>query len=99
MMALRARKKALTLESDLNRLRLRAEVNNLWEAGAFARKLKFVGRFGKWGWALVPLAGVIGALGLGRSSMAGGVLGRALAAAPAFMRLWRTVSALLAEFK
>ena len=99
MMALQARKKALLLESDLNRLQLRAEWSNLREFGGIARKLKQLGRFGIWPWALASVAGVAGALGLGRSVLAGGILRKAIVGAPALIRLWRTVSALLAEFR
>ena len=99
MMALQARKKALLLESDLNRFRLRAEWNNLREFGGFVKKFKYLGRFGAWPWALTSLAGVAAALGLGRSVRAGGVLREALAVAPALVRMWRALSAILAEFK
>jgi hypothetical protein len=99
MTALQTRKKALLLESDLNRLRLLADVNNLREMGGFAKKLKHLGRFGRWGWALAPLAGVIVALGVGRTPLAGGLLRKGLIAAPAFVRLWRMVSDLLGEFR
>jgi hypothetical protein len=99
MMALQMRKKGLLLESDLNRLRLRAEWNNLRELGGFATKLKKLGRFGMWPLALGSLGGIAAALGLGRSVLAGGILRKILAGAPALIRLWRTVSALLAEFR
>lgn len=99
MIALQTRKKALLLESDLNRLRLLAEVNNLREFGGFAKKMKHLGRFGRWGWAVAPLVGVIVSFGVGRVPLAGGLLRRAVAAAPAFVRLWRMVSALVAEFR
>ena len=99
MTVLQMRKKALLLESDLNRFRLRAEWNNLREIGGFAKKLKHLGRFGAWPWALVSLAGVAAALGLGRSVLAGGILRKALEAAPVLVRLWRTLSAVLAEIR
>jgi hypothetical protein len=99
MMALQMRKKALLLESDLNRLRLRAEWNNVREFGGFARKLKRLGQFGVWPWVLVALGGVAAALGLGRSALAVGILRKALMGAPALIRLWRMVSAMLSEFR
>jgi len=99
MMALQMRKKALVLESDLNRLRLRAEWNNLREFGGIAKKLKQLGRFGMWPWALASLAGIAAALGLGRSVLAGGIVRKVLTGAPALIRLWRTLSALLAEVR
>ncbi|HXC36151.1 MAG TPA: hypothetical protein VNV43_09775 [Candidatus Acidoferrales bacterium] len=97
--ALQTRKKALLLESDLNRLRLCAEVNNLREIGGFTKKLKYLERFGGLGRALAPLAAVIVAVGVGRTSLAGGLLRKALVAVPAFIRLWRMVSDLMAEFR
>jgi hypothetical protein len=96
MIALQTRKKALLLESDLNRLRLRAEVNNLREATNFSKHLS---RFGSWGRVLAPLTSVVLALGVGRFGFAGGLLQKALIGVPALMRLWRTVSALFAEFR
>ena len=99
MMALQMRRKALLLESDLNRLRLRAEWNNLREFGGFAKRLKQLGRFGAWPWALAALGGIAAALGLGRSVLAGGILRKALAGAPALIHIWRTVSALWEEFR
>jgi hypothetical protein len=96
MTALQTRKKALLLESDLNRLRLRADVNNLREAASFSKHLS---RFGSWGRVLAPLTSVVLALGVGRSVFPGGLLRKALIAAPALMRLWRTVSTYLAEFR
>lgn len=97
--ALQTRKKALLLESDLNRLRLCAEVNNLRELGGFAKKLKHLGRIGHWGRALAPLVGIIVAFGTGRAPLAGSLLRRSLAAAPALVRLWRIASDFLAGFR
>lgn len=98
MTALQTRKNALLLESDLNRLRLCAEVQNLREFAGFS-KLKHLGRFGGWKWTLASLVGVTVALGVGRTQLAGGLLRKALVAMPAFIRLWRMVSALLTEFR
>lgn len=96
MMALEMRKKALLLESDLNRLRLLAEVNNLREAVSFSKRLS---RFASWRTVLPPLGAIIVALSAGGSIFAGGLLRKAVVAAPAFVRLWRTFSALLGEFR
>ncbi|MGH7939743.1 MAG: hypothetical protein ACREFR_01565 [Limisphaerales bacterium] len=99
MKALETRKRALQLESDLNRLRLRAELNNLRELCGFAKKFKPLARFGAWPWALASLTGIAAALGLGRSVLAAGLLRKAMAAAPVLIRLWRTVSSILADFR
>lgn len=96
MIALQTRKQALLLESDLNRLRLRAEFNNLQESTGFVKNLR---RFGSWASFLVPAAGVIVALVLKRSSMAGGLLRLVLAGAPEWIRLWRSFRRLLSELK
>lgn len=92
MIALETRKKALLLESELNRLRLRAEMNNLRELANFSKHLP---RFASWGRALAPLAGVVATFRMGRSMIGGGILRKAMMAAPALMHLWRNVSALL----
>jgi hypothetical protein len=96
MIALQTRKEALLLESDLNRLRLRAEVNNLRELANFSKHLH---RFGSWGKVVAPLAAVVVALGVGRSMVARGLLRKAVVAVPALIRLWRTVSAFMAGFR
>jgi hypothetical protein len=86
--ALQLRKKALMLESDLNRLRLRAEIEQLHEAADITRNLKMLGeRIGRWGTVLAPLAGL--AFGLRGSSEGGGFLRKTLALAPTLIRLWR----------
>jgi hypothetical protein len=97
--ALQTRRKALLLESDLNRLRLRAELNHLREMTSFAKSLGHLGRFGGWARGLGPVAGVLVALAVGRASLAGGLVRKALATAPALIRLWRMFSALLADFR
>ncbi|HEV2318567.1 MAG TPA: hypothetical protein VGV18_02375 [Verrucomicrobiae bacterium] len=99
MMALQARKKALLLESDLNRLRLRAELNHLREMTSIANPRAHLGRFGGWASTLGPVVGTILALAVGRTALAGGLVRKALAAAPALIRLWRLVSSLRAEFR
>jgi hypothetical protein len=96
IIALETRKEALLLESELNRLRVRAEMNKLREAASFS---KHVSRFGSWKSVVPALAGVVGTLGVGGSIFAGGFLQKALVAAPALIRLGRTVSALLAKFR
>lgn len=93
MTALEARKKALLLESELNRLRLLGEIEQLREATDLTRNLKGIGqRLGPWALALAPLAGVALARGLGRFSGGGGILSKTLAVAPGLIRLWRAFS-------
>ena len=92
MTDLQLRKKSLLLESNLNRLRLRAELQQLREATDVVANLKALPRrLGPWTLALAPLAGIVAALGLRRSS-AGGLLQGTLALAPALIRLWRAFS-------
>jgi hypothetical protein len=93
MTELQLRKKTLLLESDLNRLRLRAELAQLREATDVGAHLKALPqRLGPWAMALAPLAGIAAAIGLRRSSPRAGFLQSALALAPELMRLWRTFS-------
>ncbi|HEY1786974.1 MAG TPA: hypothetical protein VGJ73_02405 [Verrucomicrobiae bacterium] len=99
MIALQTRKKALLVESNLNRLRLQAEMNNLREAASFSKRFKHLGRFGEMAGMLAPLAAAVATFGLGRASLAGGILRKTLVAAPALVRLWRTVSSMLGRFK
>ena len=96
MIELQTRKEALLLESELNRLRLVAEMSNLRGMASFSKHLP---RIGSWRSVLPPLAGVVMALGAGRSILAGGLLRKILVAAPEFIRLWRTVSAFWAGFR
>jgi len=96
MSALQTRKEALLLESNLNRLRFRAELNNLREAAGFLRRLR---RFGSWASVLGPVAGIIVTLVLKRTFPAGGLLRKALAGAPGLIRLWRSLSTFLAELR
>jgi hypothetical protein len=96
MMALEERKKALLLESDLNRLRLLAEVNNLREAANIS---KYITRLSVWGTVLAPLASLIVSLGAGRLKSAGGLLQKAIVAAPVVIRLWRRVSTALSDLR
>ena len=97
MIALQTRRQVLLLESDLNRLRFRAELHNLRESISFTNLLRW--QFGSWTSVLVPVAGVILALVMKRSSVAGGVLRKVVGGAPALMRLWRAISKLLSEFR
>ena len=100
MTALELRKKALLLESDLNRLRLRAELQQLREATDLTQQLKHLPqRFGLWGKALVPLAGIVAAFGLRRAAARGGLVGTIVSMAPSVIRLWRAFSAGFEETK
>ncbi len=94
MTALQLRKKALLLESDLNRLTLHVECARL---GTLAGWLGCVSeaphRLTPWLWVVAPLAGMAVALGLRRSSSGASFLTRALAAAPSLVHLWRTCAA------
>jgi hypothetical protein len=94
MTALQLRKKALLLESDLNRLRLRADIEQLHEATDITRNLRNLGeRIGPWIKTLAPLAGIMAAFSLRRrSSEGGGFFQKALALAPVLIRLWRAFS-------
>ena len=90
MTALQLRKKALLLESNLNRLQLRAEIEQLREAADWTKNLHGLRqRLGPWALALAPLAGVAAALGFRRSAADGSILQKTLAIAPALIRLWR----------
>ncbi len=94
MTALQLRKKALLLESDLNRLRLRADIEQLHEATSIAGNLKHLGeRIGPWVKTIAPLAGLAAAFSFGKASGGGGGFFRkALVLAPPLIRLWRTFS-------
>jgi hypothetical protein len=93
MTALQLRKKALLLESDLNRLRLRADIEQLHEATNIMSILKHLGeRVGPWVKTIAPLAGIVAAFSLRRSSEGGGFFRKALGLAPSLIRLWRTFS-------
>jgi hypothetical protein len=93
---LQTRKRGLLLESDLNRLRLRAELNNLREGFGFLKRLR---RLGSWTSVLGPVAGIIVTLILKRTFPGGGLLRKALAGAPGLVQLWRSLSTMLAELK
>lgn len=96
IIALQTRKQALLLESDLNRLRVRAELNNLKEGISFGKSLR---RFGSWTSFLGPVASVIVTLVLKRTFPAAGLLRKVVAGAPGLVRLWRGLSTLLSELR
>jgi len=89
MTALQLRKKALLLESDLNRLTLRAECERLREATGWVQDLRR--QIKPWALVLAPLAGVALALGLRRSSSGLGLLAKTLAIAPSLIEIWRAL--------
>lgn len=92
MTALELRKKALLLESDLNRIKLSGEIEQLRQASDITQNLKALGqRIGPWKLALAPLAGLAVAMGLRRSS-GSGFLWKTLAVAPSLVRLWRALA-------
>jgi hypothetical protein len=91
MTALQLHKKALLLESELNRLALQAECERLKEAAGWLSWIKDARRqITPWALVLAPLAGVALALRLRRPASADGFLSRALRLAPSLIRLWRT---------
>ena len=96
MSALQTRKEALLLESDLNRLRFRAEFNNLREGVGIFKRLR---RIGSWTSVLGPVVGIIVTLVLKRTFPGGGLVRKALAGAPGLIRLWRSLSTFLAELR
>ena len=100
MTDLQLRKTALLLESDLNRLRLRAELQQLREATDVVANLKALPRrLGPWAMAIAPLAGIVAALGLRRSSPGSGLFRAALGLAPSLIRLWRAFTTSSEESK
>ena len=86
--ALQLRKQALLLESDLNRLTLRAECKRLLTAAGWVQELRR--QIKPWALVLAPLAGVALVLGLRRSKSGAGLLAKALVIAPSLIELWRT---------
>jgi hypothetical protein len=89
--SLQLRKKALVLESSLNRIALRAECERLREAADGVSRIMDTGRhIAPWALVLAPLAGVALALRLRRSAPGEGLLSRALGLAPSLIQLWRT---------
>ncbi len=90
MTALQLRKQCLLLESDLNRLRLRAETERLRKAVDWVSRIEEETRrqIAPWAQALAPLAGVALALGLRRSRPGGGVLSRVLRLGSSLVQLW-----------
>jgi hypothetical protein len=87
---LELRKKVLLLESGQNRLRLRAELQQLRGSLSFVESIASVGgKLGPWGLALGAAAGLAGAAGLSGSFRSTGILGRVMELAPVALRLWR----------
>jgi len=86
--ALQLRKKTLLLESNLNRLTLRAECERLFGAAGWVQDLRRQIR--PWALVLAPLAGAALALGLRRSRSGAGLLAKALVMAPSLIEIWRT---------
>jgi hypothetical protein len=94
MTAVRLRKQTLLLESDLNRLTLCAECEHLREAANWSGRVEHLRQqVGPWALVLAPLAGAGLMLGLRRFSSGAGLLPKALAVAPALIKLWRTCAA------
>jgi len=88
--ALQLRKQALVLESELNRLALRAEFGRLREAASWITRIEET-RSRLSSWALTPalIAGLAFMVGLRRSESTG-FLSRALRLAPGLVQLWWT---------
>lgn len=82
MTPLKLQRQALALESDLNRLALRAEFQQLRDARTWAGFMKRSGReLAPWALALAPLFGVVAALGLRRTVRLFGSAARVIGAA------------------
>ena len=89
---LQLRKKTLLLESNLNRLRLRAEANRLRDAMSLSGYVKRLREHaGPLTLAPAVIAGLIFALGRRRPGALGGFLVKTLAAAPTLLRFWNTL--------
>jgi hypothetical protein len=81
MTPLKLRKQALTLESDLNRLALRAGFQGLRDTRTWAGSMKRGrGAIARWGLVLAPLFAVVTAVGLRRTSRLFGLAVRVLGA-------------------
>jgi hypothetical protein len=79
MTAFKLQKRTLLLESDLNRLAVRADLQHLRAAGTWVGFLRRAGReIAPWGLVLAPLAGVVAALGLRRTVRICSSVGRVL---------------------
>jgi len=82
MTLLKLQRQTLALESDLNRLALQAEFRQLRDARTWAGFMKRGGReLAPWAFALVPLFGVVAALGLRRAGRLFGSVARVINAA------------------
>jgi hypothetical protein len=86
MTALQLRKKALVLESELNRLAVQAECQRLREATGWLSLITGAQ-------SLIRLAGVALTFHLRRPASADGFLSRALRLAPSLIQLWRAWTA------
>ena len=90
---LQLRKKALLLESHLNRQALRAECARLSGAMDWVGRIREMGqKIGPWAVVLAPLAGLAMALGLRRSKPVTGLLASALGVVPSLIKIWHAVS-------
>jgi hypothetical protein len=88
---LRLRKEALLLESDLNRLALRAEWEHLRAWAGWTNRLAGIRNSVRpWAGLLAPAAGLALALGLRRRSGWLGFLSRAATVIGPLLQLWRT---------
>ncbi len=82
MTPLELQRQALALESDLNRLGLRAELRQLRDARTWAGFMKRSGReLAPWALVLGPLFGAVAALGLRRAGRLFGSVARVINAA------------------
>lgn len=94
MTELQLRKRALLLESDLNRLMLHGACNRLGHVGSRAGPLKGLqGHIGPWALRLAPLAGMTLVLGLRRRSRWFSSLSQVIAFFTPFIRYWRAQKA------
>ncbi len=82
MTPLKLQRQTLALESDLNRLALRAELRQLRDARICAGFMKRSGReLAPWALVLAPLFGVVAAVGVRRTVRLVGSVARAIRAA------------------
>ena len=94
MTALQLRKKALVLESELNRLALQAECQRLREAASRLSPIKGArSQVPIWAFVLSRLAAVALTFHLRRPPSADGLLSRALRLVPSLIQLWRAWTA------
>jgi hypothetical protein len=94
MTALKLQKQSLLLESDLNRLAVRADLQYLRSAGTWVGFLQRAEReIAPWGLVLAPLGGVVAALGLRRTVRLFGSVARVLRAARPMIHTGRGLAA------